>query len=289
MWLALALLTALFESGKDVFGKKGLMAGADAYVMAWAWRLLALPFLLPLLLLPQTLPVELGPGFWPALLTGGALNILAAILYMKAISQSDLSLSVPLITFTPLFLLLTSPLLLSETPSAGGMAGVVLIVTGAYLLNVSRLSTGWLEPIRTLLHAPGARLMLGVALIWSLTANIDKIGLQNSSPLVWAVAINAAIALGMLPLMVLRRQPPQVSRALPWKWLLLVGFCGGLTTLCQMLAISLTQVPYVIAVKRLSILFTALAGLLLLREQGLGERLAGTLVMLAGVILLALS
>ncbi|WP_429886048.1 EamA family transporter, partial [Geoalkalibacter halelectricus] len=279
MWLPLALLTALFESGKDIFGKKGLLAGADPYVMAWAWRLLALPFLLPLLLLPQALPEQLGPAFWPALLAGSVLNILAAILYMKAISQSDLSLCVPLVTFTPLFLLLTSPLLLAEVPSPGGILGVVLIVSGAYLLNLSRLSSGWREPIRALFHAPGARLMLGVALIWSLTANIDKIGLQNSSPLLWAAAINAAIALGMLPLVAMRRRQVEARYCLPWRWLVLVGLCGGLTTLCQMLAISLTQVPYVIAVKRLSILFTALAGLLLLREQGLRERLAGTLVM----------
>lgn len=286
MWLPLALLTAIFESGKDIFSKKGLTAGADIYIMAWAWRLLALPFLLPLL--PAALPVKLGAAFWPALVVGAGLNILAALLYMEAIRASDLSLSVPLVTFTPLFLLVTSPLLLREIPDLSGIFGVLLIVSGAYLLNIAKLHDGPAAPLRALFKERGARLMLLVALIWSLTANIDKIGLQNSSPLLWATAINAAIALGMLPLVLLRVRRPQVSRQWPWRWLLLVGLCGGLTTLCQMLAISLTQVPYVIAVKRLSILFTALYGLLLLREKGLRERLTGTLVMLAGVIVLAL-
>lgn len=286
MWLPLALLTAIFESGKDIFGKKGLTAGADIYIMAWAWRLLALPFLLPLL--PAALPVKLGAAFWPALVVGAGLNILAALLYMEAIRASDLSLSVPLVTFTPLFLLVTSPLLLREIPDLSGIFGVLLIVSGAYLLNIAKLHDGPAAPLRALFKERGARLMLLVALIWSLTANIDKIGLQNSSPLLWATAINAAIALGMLPLVLLRLRRPQVSRQWPWRWLLLVGLCGGLTTLCQMLAISLTQVPYVIAVKRLSILFTTLYGLLLLREKGLRERLTGTLVMLAGVIVLAL-
>lgn len=286
MWLPLALLTAIFESGKDIFGKKGLTAGADIYIMAWAWRLLALPFLLPLL--PAALPVKLGAAFWPALVVGAGLNILAALLYMEAIRASDLSLSVPLVTFTPLFLLVTSPLLLREIPDLSGIFGVLLIVSGAYLLNIAKLHDGPAAPLHALFKERGARLMLLVALIWSLTANIDKIGLQNSSPLLWATAINAAIALGMLPLVLLRLRRPQVSRQWPWRWLLLVGLCGGLTTLCQMLAISLTQVPYVIAVKRLSILFTTLYGLLLLREKGLRERLTGTLVMLAGVIVLAL-
>ncbi|WP_305045204.1 DMT family transporter [Geoalkalibacter sp.] len=287
MWLFLALLTALFESGKDVFGKQGLGAGADPYVMAWAWRLLALPFLLPLL--PLALPATLGPHFWPALLAGAALNILAAVLYMKAIAEGELSLSVPLISFTPLFLLLTSPLLLREIPGTSGILGVLLIVAGAYLLNIGQWRRGWREPIRALLRQRSARLMLAVALIWSVSANIDKIGLLNSSPLLWAIAINAAIALGMLPLMVVRRSLGRPSSALPWRSLLLVGLCGGLATLCQMAAISLAQVPYVIAVKRLSILFTTLAGLFLLGERGLRERLAGTLVMLAGVLVLALA
>lgn len=286
MWLPLAFLTAIFESGKDIFGKKGLTAGADIYIMAWAWRLLALPFLLPLL--PAALPVNLGAAFWPALVAGASLNILAALLYMEAIRSCDLSLSVPLVTFTPLFLLFTSPLLLGEVPDLSGIFGVLLIVSGAYLLNIAKMHDGLAAPLRALLKERGARLMLLVALIWSLTANIDKIGLQNSSPLLWATAINAAIALGMLPLVLMRLRRPEVSRRWPWRWLLLVGLCGGLTTVCQMLAISLTQVPYVIAVKRLSILFTALYGLLLLREKGLRERLTGTLVMLAGVIVLAL-
>ena len=42
--------------------------------------------------------------------------------------------------------------------------------------------------------------MLVVAFIWSLTTNIDKIGLQNSSPLFWVIAVDIYVALLMLPL-----------------------------------------------------------------------------------------
>lgn len=286
MWFALALLAALFESGKDLFGKQGLQQRADEYVMAWAWRLLALPFLLPLLLVFEVRwPAA---AFWPALLAGGGLNILTAILYMKAIKASDLSLTVPLVTFTPLFLLITSPLMLGEVPGPLGMAGVIMIVAGSYLLNIKERRRGLLAPLQALLREPGPRLMLAVALIWSLTANIDKIGVQASTPLTWAIAVNAFIALGMLPLVLWRWQTGRSSRALPWPALLPVGLCGGLTTLCQMTAISLAMVPYVIAVKRLSILFSSLAGHLIFGEKGFRERLAGSTLMLAGVALIIL-
>ncbi len=288
MWFPLALLTALFESGKDLFGKKSLRSGADEYLVAWAWRLLALPFLLPLL--PAAAGVTLGPAFWPALAAGGGLNVVAAVLYMKALRHSDLSLCVPLITFTPLFLLVTSPLMLGEAPHPRGIFGVVLIAGGAYLLNLGRRRQGGrLEPLRALLRDRGARLMLAVALLWSVTANIDKIGLQNSSPLVWAVAINGAIALGMAPLVWHRARRIRLGSKASLPLLLAMGLCGGLTTLCQMLAISQTQVPYVIAVKRLSILLSVLAGHLLLGERGLRERLPAALAMLAGVVVLLLA
>ncbi len=286
MWVALALLTALFESGKDLFGKKGLQEQADEYVVAWAWRLLALPFLLPLLLV-----IEVrwpAPVFWPALLAGGALNLLTAILYMKAIKASDLSLTVPLVTFTPLFLLFTSPLMLGEMPGPFGVIGVVLIVAGSYLLNIKERRRGALAPLRALLGEPGPRLMLAVALIWSLTANIDKVGVQASTPLTWAIAVNAVISLGMLPLVLWRWRSGRALQALPWKSLIPVGLCGGLATLCQMTAISLALVPYVIAIKRLSILFSSLAGYLFFKEKGFRERLAGSLVMLAGVAFIIL-
>jgi len=113
LWVLLALLTALFESAKDILSKERLRQ-ADEYLVAWAWRCFALPFLLPPLLLLPFPPLD--RGFWGALLVSGSLNAVTAVLYMKALKASDLSLTVPMVAFSPLFLLLTSPLLLGEMP-----------------------------------------------------------------------------------------------------------------------------------------------------------------------------
>src|SRR2546430_12978278 len=107
LWPLFALLTAVCESLKDVSGKKSLR-DADEYVVAWALGAFALPVLLPALLF-SGVPV-IGPDFWIVLIADGTLNALAALLYIKAIKYSDLSITVPLVTFTPLFLLITSPL-----------------------------------------------------------------------------------------------------------------------------------------------------------------------------------
>ena len=60
--------------------------------------------------------------------------------------------------------------------------------------------------MRALLEERGPRLMLLVALIWSVSANIDKIGVRHSSPLLWAAALHTFLAVALLPLVLLRRR-----------------------------------------------------------------------------------
>ncbi len=286
MWVLFSLLAAFFESAKDVFGKRGLQ-NSDELIVAWAWRFFALPFLLPLLLIID-IP-ELDRTFWGALAVSGGLNVLTSLLYLQAIKHSDLSVTAPMITFTPLFLLATSPLILGERAGPLGMLGIGLIVFGAYLLNIHKRSLGLLAPFRALVSETGPRLMLAVALIWSVTANVDKIGLQHSSPVFWGIAVNLLIAAVLLPWAAtrIRRDRRQVRGNLGN--LLAIGLCGGLTILCQMTAISLTLVPYVIAIKRTSTVMSVLWGCLLFREPALRERLLGVTVMVVGVVLITLA
>ncbi|MCD6455565.1 MAG: EamA family transporter [Methanophagales archaeon] len=176
LWFIFAFLTALFEATKDVLSKKSLK-DIDEYVIAWSLPCFALPFLLPILLFTEIPP--LGERFWLALVTGGTLYAFTLVLYMKALKSSDLSITVPMLTFTPLFLLITSPLMVGEFPGIFGLIGIFLIVTGSYLLNINKKSQGYFAPFKALLKEKGPRLMLVVAYNWSITAHVDKLGLQN--------------------------------------------------------------------------------------------------------------
>ncbi len=146
LWFILSLLTAISESTKDMFSKRGLQK-IDEYVVAWSLRFFALPFLLPLLFFISTAHDIV---FWYAVLVGGALNTITSVLYMKAIKISPLSITVPMLTFTPLFMLITSPIILGEFPSIFGMIGILLIVLGSYMLNISDWHKGILAPFKSL-------------------------------------------------------------------------------------------------------------------------------------------
>lgn len=281
-----AFLTAFFESVKDVFSKKGLQA-VDEYIASFSFKFFALPFLIPLVFI-FGIP-HLGSNYIIALIIDGSLNLVTIILYMRAIKVSDLSITVPLVAFTPLFLLMTSPLILGEYPTPLGVVGVMLIVFGSYLLNIRKVNNGLLGPFNALLKEKGPKLMLLVAFLFSITSNIDKIGVQNSSPIFWAFSINLFVMLAIIPLIFFKSDHDFSAIKTDFKVLFPIGFFSALTIIFQMIAISLTLVAYVISIKRVSVVFGVLWGRFFFKEIGIKERLIGALVMVLGVVLITLS
>lgn len=301
-WLLLSLFTAASVAARDAILKRG-STQLDEYrsllaITSTTVFVLALPFLF----VPFPRP---GPRLAEALIGSGGPNIVAYVLLAKAVKYSDLSLVAPLMGLTPLFLLVTSPLIVGEVPGALGIVGVLLIVCGAYVLNLRDIRRGALEPLRAIARDRGARLMLGVALLWSISANYDKVGVEASSVLAWPLLVNAVMALAMLGMVAARARggwrdsphrmaaadgalEPHRPRRRETGYLLIGGVVNAASIVAQMTALTLTLVPYVIAVKRTSVLFSVLIGALLFRESRIRERAAGALLILAGVILFAL-
>lgn len=284
-WILLSLLTAFCEASKDIFSKKGLM-NTNVYIVAWAYRLYSLPFLLPILLIID-IP-EIQDNFWPALILGGGLNVLTTILYTKSISHSDLSISVPMVAFTPLFLLLTSPIIVGEFPKPMGFLGVLLIVIGSYFLNLKEAKHGFTAPFKSLIREKGPRYMLMVAFIWSITSNIDKIGIKASSALFWAVSVNIFIAIAMIPIIVIKSRGYLNQTVIQYRALLPIGLFSAATLVFQMLAINLSLVAYVISIKRTSAILVVLAGYWIFKEKSTGYRLLGASIMVLGVMCISL-
>ncbi len=284
-WLVLALLTALCEALKDVFSKFNLR-NINPFIVAMAMRFFALPLLLPVLFFID-IP-ELGDNFVPALIVGGSMNVFVTILYLKAIQHSDLSVTVPMVTFTPLFLLVTSPLIVGEFPGYYGLAGIFCIVAGSYMLNIKSIKRGFLAPFRALLKDRGPRYMLGVAFLWSITSNVDKVGVQNSSPVFWVISISTFLFIGMIPVALTFASKDIGQLKSKARELFPVGFFTALTLIFQMLAIQMTLVAYVISIKRTSALMVVIMGALIFKEKGLPQRAFGAVLMLAGVMLISL-
>ncbi|NPV10803.1 MAG: DMT family transporter [Ignavibacteria bacterium] len=285
MWIPLAFGVALFDSLKNVLAKHTLK-DIDEYTVAWANSFFSAIFLIPILFFE--LP-EIKPMFFVGLIVSGTLNILALIFFMKSIKSGDLSNTVPLTTLSPLLLLITSPIIVGEFPSFQGMLGMIAIVVGAYLLNFKQDQKDFLSPFRSIFKEKGPRYMLLVVLIWAITANFDKIGVVNSSPLFYSFSVQLYIGVLMLTVVIPRfvRNPNPINRNL--KSLIGVGFLSTLTIICHMLAISLTIVPYVISIKRTNSILSVVFGRLFFKEGYMKERFSAAVLMFIGVLLITFS
>ena len=284
MWLLLSFLTAVCTSAQDIISKR-VSTRVSPYVTAWAVSFFSLPFLALFFFWERpAMPLF---DFWPALLTSTIILTVSSVYFFKSIEMSDLSLTIPLLSFTPLFLLVTSPIIVHEFPRPLGILGMVLIVLGCYILFYHPQQEDFLAPFHRLIKARGSRYMLIVAVLYSIGGNVDKIGMRSSSPLIWSFSLNALVAIVLSGIMFHKaKDAPQQIRA-HWPWLAGIGLCMALVMIFQMHALRLTIVPYVIAIKRTSIIMTALWGLWFLKESGMRERLWAVAFMVAGVCVIS--
>ncbi len=283
LWVIYALSSAFFLATTDALTKKSL-EDSDEYFVAWVRLFFSSPFLLLGLIFIEIPRID--GTFWLAILLSIPLEVLALILYIRAIKISPLSLTVPFLAFTPLFLILTSFIILGEKPDRSGTAGIILITLGVYLLNLQRAYKGIFEPLKAILKEKGSVLMLLVALIYSITSNLGKLAIQHSSPVFFGIVYFLVLNIVFFPIMLLKSENPFLKLKNNISMPLAIGLFSAIMILFHTLAINLTYVSYMIAVKRTSLLFSIGYGYFLFREENILEKLAGGIMMVAGVILI---
>src|SRR6185369_17184703 len=272
LWFPITLLCAFSLATSDALTKKALAARHNEYLIAWFRLMLMLPPLFALLLAVPVPP--LGPEFFRTLLTLLPLELAALLLYFKALKLSPLGLTVPFLALTPVFLLVIPYLLLGECISLTGAVGIFLIAAGSYTLHLHSRSSSLLAPFRAILTERGSLCMIGVAVLYSLTATLCKKAISNSSPLFFAGLYPILLFLCLTPVALWKGRHELRHPGLLRATLLPSLFSLG-ESISGVIAMSLTNVAYMIAVKRLSLLIGIVYGHFLFREEGLRERLVG--------------
>ncbi len=283
-WFFLSLLAAFTLATSDALTKK-FFSDQSPYMMGLIRLGYTLPWMLTsLFFIPLVIPDS---TFWLCMLTGLPLEALAFYCYMKALKVSPLSLTVPFLAFTPGFIILTGWIILGEKISTGGLWGIILIMAGAYSLNLSHTRYGLAGPLMAIFREPGSRLMLLVSFIYAFTSTIGKLAIIHSNPYFFGIIYNVALTALMVLFL------PSAVNAGSRKNLikkpligLILGAIVAVEIFSHMLAISLTNVAYMISLKRMSLLFGVVYGALLFKEEKIMERLAGAIIMITGVFLI---
>lgn len=292
IWFLFAILSGFFIALSDALNKKYF--SSEGFPSMLTARLLgSFPFLFPVFLyltfFKKTFSYfTLELAFTTLILL--FLEIIANILYMKGIQVSPLSLSLPFLSFTPIFIIFTGYLILGEKVSLLGSIGIAFIIMGSYTINLPIITEGLTAPIKAIFREKGSFLLLQVALIYSLTSVLGKKGLLLTDPLWFASFLFSLLGIiGSLMVKFLYSIKLFILIKNNFKAFLAVGLTHALMCIFQMIALSGIEAAYMIALKRTSILFAVILGYFFFKEKHFWIRILASSLMFVGIIFITLA
>ena len=284
MWLLFACASALFAGLTAVLAKQGVRTTDST--LATALRT----------------PVVLA-GAWGMTLLSGSFRELEQVdarslvclatgaswlCYFKALQLGDVSRVAPVDKMSTVLTVIMAVLLLGESLSALGAAGLVLVTIGTLLM----LRAEDLRALPRALAGGGGWLLyaLGAALFAALTAILGKIGIA-AVPSDLGTAIRTGVVLVMAWVMVgvagRLRGAAHVPRG-EMTWILLSGVATCASWLCYFRALQDGPASVVVPIDKLGVLVSVAFSVLVLHEHVGVRALLGLAVLVVGTIALAL-
>jgi drug/metabolite transporter (DMT)-like permease len=242
-----------------------------------------------LLLLPP-----LSPEFWRDISICTLLNVAGNALLVQAVKLSDLSVLGPINAYKAIVSLLPGMILLHEIPGLAGLSGMLLILAGTYFLVEQDADQPCRNVLARLFQDRGVRYRFAALILSASEAIFLKKALLASSPLttfaLWSLlGFGASLAAVAVSLKTERiRQELRVMQASKLTYLSLFA-TTGLMQFSTIVALEQFQVGYALALFQTSSLVSVALGHRFFQERDFGRRLAGSLVMVAGAVLIVVA
>src|SRR5262245_35793525 len=140
MWLGLALVAALCQVLRNAVMKR-LGDALDEYINVWGRFTFLLPFAAAFVAWKGVPPIK--PGFATACACFAVCQTISTLALSKALKLSQISMVTALWKVSLLVLVGLAFVTLREPPSALGLAGILVSMAGAYLLDGNRSRIAW--------------------------------------------------------------------------------------------------------------------------------------------------
>ena len=280
--LVLIVLSALMHALWNLLVKKS----SDKTVFIW-WMFVSAFCLMTLV----TWGLDLFPHPTPRLLGLACISAVCFVLYHwlggYAYREGDLSVTYPLAQTSMIYVPIWGVLLLREQLSVTGIGGILLIVIGAYCIQLKGLGLADFRRPFMQLGERSVQAALLAGFIYSLGAIVDKTGVGDYS----AYQFTYVLVLFMVLLMTLNLLRPgyrgrilNVLKINPW-----LVLCAGPVVFASFISfrmgLQLAPVSYAVPVRQIGLLFGVLIGLIFLGESCGRIRLTSVGLILFGVVL----
>src|SRR3989344_2582462 len=285
IWVILPIAAGFFDSVFYSVLKK--LSGIDIYAKIALLNIITVPFL-ALGFIFFNIP-KIASMFYLVIFINIIIFFIAQMLMIKSLEVSNLSISIPMLSFTPVFLLLTSYLMLNEFPSLAGLFGVLLVVLGSYVLNIHGEKHGYLDPVKSIFKNKGIFYMVIVAFLYSLCANLGKIGVNLSNPAYYMFMFYLIYSMLLFVIFYKKVKSNITILGKNLNYFVFGGFSTAASEILIGIAYKYSIVPYIISLKRTSILFAVLIGIFLFKEKNIKQAILGSAIMFVGVLIITLS
>ena len=208
-----------------------------------------------------------------------------------AYERGDLSLVYPLSRGSgPLLVPIFAVIFLREQLSFIGIIGIVLVITGIYVIHLRAFSPGsFFEPFKALSGGASLWALFTGSMIASYSL-IDKVGVQVVYPPVYIYLMLLISWLSLSPYVLYKerthlKEELQINKRL----MLIVGFLSPFTYLIVLFAMQMSKISYVVAVREVSIIFSTCYGIFWLQEKHGRQKILGAGLIALGVVFIGMT
>jgi drug/metabolite transporter (DMT)-like permease len=281
MGIVASLLSAVLSSAKDLISKR-LAVRLDGTASTFASFAYALPYYVALLTVLYFLGAEtftLTITFLVLVLLRAVTDTFAEGMKMYALAHGDISLVACFFSISPVFLLVTSPLITGDRPSLRGSAGVLLVVAGSLGLFYRPSTAAWKG------QGKGVLLALGASVFFALNSCFDRLAVQQGTPAWAGFSMTLLSAAFLLPFVLGRKARLDAMHAQQGS-LLTRGLLETLFMVSKLWALQYLPAPDVAGIQRVSLVVSIVGGRVFFGEPDFVRRLIVGVVILAGVLLI---
>jgi len=283
MGFILIIISSALYPFVDVLKKKATNK-FPVKIIFWGIAVFTLPVYAVYLII-QGIP-EVEPSFWLIISIDIPLLILTNILLIKDEKIAPISTTLPLLSFTPVFLIITSYIFLREMPNVYGIIGIFLVVIGAILLKGEVVRKSLMLRLRNIFTKKSNLYILVIAFIWSFNANFSKMAMQKSSVAFYLFIITLVEAI-IMSIWMISKHRGHLKNIINKHVMLVLGaaLITAVAGIMFLIGLETTFVSYAIAIKRAFLIVGSIGlGAVVFHEKNIKYRIAGALVMIFGII-----
>jgi uncharacterized membrane protein len=236
------------------------------------------------------------PVFWLCVVPSGVCTGLYFYSLGRAYRAGHISIAYPIARSFPILVVTWAGLFMDEAPSALGLAGIVLVVAGCFVLPMKRFARG----------AEGAALhdylnrsaawALGAALFTAAFSVIDRLAARSVTPEAMTSLVSTRLvyvyvqnAVAWVTMMAMMRFHPPPERRTGHRRAIVAGLIFMISYGLIMVALTDNPVAYVVTFRQVSIVITATVSMVLIEKHFSWPRFVGVVAVFVGVVLVGLA